>query len=140
MKIEKEENFEEERSYLINERNVDENLILELEKEVIKEVERKEQARKINLFNTRHSKKILDNYKLVLVYFYDRKSDTLYFRNVVKYDAVNYTRSNVIHLFVGGIVLLLGLYSRLHSGDIKQLKIVIFLGIYVVLSLSLIHI
>lgn len=134
MKIEKEENFEEERSYLINERNVDENLILELEKEVIKEVERKEQARKINLFNTRHSKKILDNYKLVLVYFYDRKSDTLYFRNVVKYDAVNYTRSNVIHLFVGGIVLLLGLYSRLHSGDIKQLKIVIFLGIYVVLS------
>lgn len=95
MKIEKEENFEEERSYLINERNVDENLILELEKEVIKEVERKEQARKINLFNTRHSKKILDNYKLVLVYFYDRKSDTLYFRNVVKYDAVNYTRSNV---------------------------------------------
>ena len=56
MKIEKDKNFEEERSYLINERNVDEDLILELEKEAIKEVERKEQARKINRFNTRHSK------------------------------------------------------------------------------------
>lgn len=41
MKIEKDKNFEEERSYLINERNVDEDLILELEKEAIKEVERK---------------------------------------------------------------------------------------------------
>lgn len=56
MEIEKEKNFEEERSYLINERNVDENLILELEKEAIKEVERKKQGRKINLFNTRRSR------------------------------------------------------------------------------------
>ena len=115
MKIEKDKNFEEERSYLINERNVDEDLILELEKEAIKEVERKEQARKINRFNTRHSKtKILDNYKLVLVYSYDRKSNTLCFENVVKYDAVNYKWTTILlHLLVWLSAFLIGcLYSN----------------------------
>lgn len=114
MKIEKDKNFEEERSYLINERNVDEDLILELEKEAIKEVERKKQGRKINRFNTRHSKtRILDNYKLVLVYFYDRKSDTLYFRNVVKYDAVNYKWITILlHLVVWLSAFLIGYYNK----------------------------
>ena len=124
MKIEKDKNFEEERSYLINERNVDENLILELEKEVIKEVETKQQNGK------KLKSKKLTEYQLILVYFYDKKSDILYFNNMLKYNAVNHVRGNVIHLFVGGIVLLLGLCS----GDITQLKTAIPFGIYIALG------
>ncbi|MCY7165730.1 hypothetical protein [Streptococcus gallolyticus] len=124
MKIEKDKNFEEERSYLINERNVDENLILELEKEAIKEVERKKQNGK------KLKSKKLTEYQLILVYFYDKKSDILYFNNMLKYNAVNHVRGNVIHLFVGGIVLLLGLCS----GVITQLKTAIPFGIYVALG------
>lgn len=124
MKIEKDKNFEEERSYLINERNVDEDLILELEKEAIKEVERKEQNGK------KLKSKKLTEYQLILVYFYDKKSDILYFNNMLKYNAVNHVRGNVIHLFVGGIVLLLGLCS----GVITQLKTAIPFGIYVALG------
>lgn len=124
MEIEKDKNFEEERSYLINERNVDENLILELEKEAIKEVERKKQNGK------KLKSKKLTEYQLILVYFYDKKSDILYFNNMLKYNAVNHVRGNVIHLFVGGIVLLLGLCS----GVITQLKTAIPFGIYVALG------
>lgn len=136
MKIEKDKNFEEERSYLINERNVDEDLILELEKEAIREVERKKQGRKINLFNTRRSKKILDNYKLVLVSSYDKKEDALYFRNVVKYDAVNYKWITILlHLVVCISVLLLGFfYCRGITQKLVQSKFFNLLRVNVILS------
>lgn len=125
MKIVKDRNFEEERSYLINERNVDEDLILELEKEAIKEGEAKKQ-------NGKKSKSTrLNDYKLVLVYSYDKKEDALHFKNVVKYDAVNYKwTASLLHLVVWLSVLFLGLYSS----DITKLKTAIPLDIYIVLS------
>lgn len=137
MNIEKTKKFKEEKDYLVSERNIEEGLILELEKEVIKKV-KWGRIRKVKFFKNGHTEaRILDEYKLVLVYYYDKKSDTLYFENIVKYDAVNY-KWFMLSILIHFVVYIVVLFKAFTQKSVRLIPSKMMIGINVILGIILV--